>query len=79
MPKQPFTHTNLGKNTRFWQDSPSGYEKIVESDTDTFQINEEKSYSVEFSPSEHGIHEIHAYLYENGKLLSRDYDRVIKD
>lgn len=61
----------------FWQNSPSGYEKIGESDTDTFQSNEEKSYTIEFSPSEPGIHEIHAYLYENDKLLSRDYERVI--
>jgi hypothetical protein len=32
----------------FWQNSPSGYEKIGESNTDTFQSNEEKSYTIEF-------------------------------
>lgn len=80
-----------GFNVEFWHDSPYSlfedipevnarapriFEKIADVSIEKLFPGEVKRPSIEFTPNEKGVHEIHVYLYDNKKYIGCDKDTV---
>lgn len=60
----------------FWHDSPSSYDKLGETTIENVDVGEIVKTSIEFTPEESGIHEIYAFLYDDGRYIGSDSDVI---
>jgi hypothetical protein len=61
----------------FWAESPDGrFEEIANVETKELAFGEEVRYAVEIMPDTNGLYKIYAYLYNNGKRIGREVEKV---
>jgi hypothetical protein len=66
-----------GLNLAFWTDTPSGeYEEIADMKTRRMSKGDEASYKAKVKPKEEGYYMVYANLYDDHRLIDRDYDII---
>jgi hypothetical protein len=66
-----------GLNLEFWVDTPSGmFKELAILETKKLKAGEVARHAAELTPSEEGLHTIHAYLYDNGRQIGHETDMV---
>jgi hypothetical protein len=66
-----------GLTLEFWANTPSGrFEELASIETKALSLGEEARYAAEITPEEKGSYTIYAYLYDDGRRLDRQTERV---
>jgi hypothetical protein len=66
-----------GLRLSFWTDTPSGiYEELADIKTRKMSRGEETSYKAKIKPKEEGYYTVYANLYDDYRLIDRDYDII---
>ena len=66
-----------GLRLAFWTDTPSGmYEELADIRTRKMSRGEETSYKAKIKPKEEGYYTVYANLYDDYRLIDRDYDII---
>jgi hypothetical protein len=66
-----------GLRLAFWTDTPSGmYEDLADIRTRKMSRGEETSYKAKIKPKEEGYYTVYANLYDDYRLIDRDYDII---
>jgi hypothetical protein len=66
-----------GLRLAFWMDTPSDeYEEIAEMKIRRMSKGDEASYKAKIKPKEEGTYTVYANLYDDYRLIDRDYDMI---
>jgi hypothetical protein len=66
-----------GLTLEFWANTPTGrFEELASIETKALSLGEEARYAAEITPEEKGSYTIYAYLYDDGRRLDRQTERV---
>ena len=66
-----------GLNLAFWADTPSDeYEEIAEMKIRRMSKGDEASYKAKIKPKEEGTYTVYVNLYDDYRLIDRDYDMI---
>lgn len=66
-----------GLKLSFWTDTPSGeYEELAELKTRKLVRGDEAEYKAKIKPKEEGFYRVYVNLYDDYRLIDRDYDIV---
>ena len=66
-----------GLGLSFWADTPSNaYEEIADMKTEKLSDGEEATYRAKIKPKEEGYYTVYVNLYDDYRLIDRDYDTI---
>jgi hypothetical protein len=66
-----------GLRLLFWTDTPSGeFEELADLKTRKLSKGDEASYKGKIKPKEEGYYTVYANLYDDNRLIDRDYDII---
>ncbi|MFP3952205.1 MAG: hypothetical protein ACLFVP_08735 [Candidatus Bathyarchaeia archaeon] len=66
-----------GLDLEFWIDTPKEeFRELGVVETKPMEAGEEARYSIQMAPKEEGLYTVYAYLNDDGRLLSRETDRI---